>query len=340
MGGRTADCTQVAWCGLQLQSITGKDPYGRSLNLGDAPGISDMCGVKNLKGALPGAFFVSVMNGLVSLDGAEGITSVGVDTTFGKSIYLVSNPILTSAIALANTEYPAGTLKIGINPILECVPSAWPATDEYPAGNTITHGSCPITPGGGVLLTGGIIGAVAVVALLIACAIKRRRQRGKQQGANAGDGGGQELSAFSAVATVFVSWRMSECKAEVKALQTALEAKDVKVIVIGELPGGDLLQAVTQGMEEADQFIIMGTETYGRQTSGMIDTYKEMQYIVSSKKPFFLFNMNPESSLMRFQEGAANVVFNLNTVAWERWAVGAPMPPKVTEKILHKLELA
>jgi hypothetical protein len=77
--------------------------------------------------------------------------------------------------------------------------------------------------------------------------------------------------------SVFVSWKMSECKAEVKALQTALDAKGVEVIVIGELPGGDLLQAVTKGMEVADLFIIMGTETYGRQTSGIIDTYKEMQ---------------------------------------------------------------
>jgi tetratricopeptide (TPR) repeat protein len=129
---------------------------------------------------------------------------------------------------------------------------------------------------------------------------------------------------------------MGECKAEVKRLETALRDAGVKVIVIGELPGGDLLKAVTEGMEEADLFIIMGTETYGKGTSGIIDTYQEMQYIKSSKKPFFLFNMNPELSLMRFQEGAANVVFNLNTISWERWEVGAPMPAKAVEKILQK----
>jgi hypothetical protein len=123
---------------------------------------------------------------------------------------------------------------------------------------------------------------------------------------------------------VFVSWRMSECKVEVKALQTALGAKGVKVIVVGELPGGGLLQAVTQGMQAADLFIIMGTETYGTQTSGIIDTYKEMQYIISSKKPYFLFNMNPKPSLMRFHVEATNVIFNLSTVSWERWEVHAP----------------
>jgi hypothetical protein len=101
-----------------------------------------MCGVKNLKGALPGGFNVNNINGLVSLDGMEGITSVGVDS-WGRSINLHNNPILTSAIALTNTEYPTGTLYIDGNPILECVPSAWPATDMY--SNTIPHGSCPTT---------------------------------------------------------------------------------------------------------------------------------------------------------------------------------------------------
>jgi hypothetical protein len=138
------DCTQAAWCGLQLQSITGKDPlYGVSLYLHNTPGFSDMCGVRNLNGALTGAFKVNIMNGVVSLDGAEGITSVGVSSV-GRSIYLNTNPILTSAIALTNTTYPAGTLLINNNPDLECVPSAWPATDKD--GRTIPHGSCPTTP--------------------------------------------------------------------------------------------------------------------------------------------------------------------------------------------------
>jgi hypothetical protein len=130
---------------------------------------------------------------------------------------------------------------------------------------------------------------------------------------------------------------MAECKVEVKLLGAALREAGLKVIVIGELPGGDLLEAVTKGMKAADLFIIMGTETYGMKTSGMIDTYKEMQSIVSSKKPYFLFNMNPELSLMCFQEDAANMIFNLNTVSWERWEVGAPIPEKAVKKILEKI---
>ena len=53
---------------------------------------------------------------------------------------------------------------------------------------------------------------------------------------------------------VFVSWRMGECKTEVKKhLQPALETLGVKVIVVGELPGGDLKRAVVEGMAEALQ---------------------------------------------------------------------------------------
>ena len=138
--------------------------------------------------------------------------------------------------------------------------------------------------------------------------------------------------------TVFISWRMAECKEEVKQLQPALEAHGVKVIVVGELPSGDLKRAVEAGMAEAHLFIIMGTATYGKKTSGKIDTWAEMQEIKRSGKPFFLINLNPESSLMRFQEAKANELFDLDTVAWHRWAVGTEMDPKLPGLVMQKLE--
>jgi serine/threonine protein kinase len=147
------------------------------------------------------------------------------------------------------------------------------------------------------------------------------------------------LAALKALKkTVFISWRMAECKNEVRALQPALEELGIKVTVIGELPGGDLKKAIVTGMQEASLFIIMGTETYGKKTSGKIDTWKEMQDIKESGKPYFLVNMNPESSLMRFKEKLANEIFDLDTVAWHRWATGTPMDPDLPRKVLEKLE--
>ena len=139
---------------------------------------------------------------------------------------------------------------------------------------------------------------------------------------------------------LFISWRMGECKEEVKGeagLQNALEAEGVDVLVVGEHAGGDLLEAVSNGMERADLFVIMGTKTYGKKTSDLIDTFREMQRIKSSGKPFFLINMNPEESLMRFEQEAANLLLNLDTTAWERWEVGAKLPNKLVQNILAKL---
>jgi serine/threonine protein kinase len=147
------------------------------------------------------------------------------------------------------------------------------------------------------------------------------------------------LTALKALKkTVFVSWRMAECKNEVRALQPALEELGIKVTVIGELPGGDLKKAIVTGMQEASLFIIMGTETYGKKTSGKIDTWKEMKDIKESGKPYFLINMNPESSLMRFKVKKTNKLFDLDTIAWHRWAMGAPMDPSLPRKVLEKLE--
>ena len=90
-------------------------------------------------------------------------------------------------------------------------------------------------------------------------------------------------------------------------------------------------------MAEAHLFVIMGTETYGKKTSGKIDTWMEMQEIKQSGKPFFLINMNPDSSMMRFKEDLTNQLFDLDTVAWHRWAVGKPMSPKLPGSIMEKL---
>jgi hypothetical protein len=140
--------------------------------------------------------------------------------------------------------------------------------------------------------------------------------------------------------TIFISWRMSECPREVKALQAALEEYGFKIIVIGELPGSDLLEAVSKGMDEAALFVVMGTETYGIKTSGSIDTYKEMQFIQSSGKPCFLINMNPEESLMKFKEASTNVIFNLNSELWARWELGTPMAAGLPAEIVERLHFS
>jgi hypothetical protein len=62
-----------------------------------------------------------------------------------------------------------------------------------------------------------------------------------------------------------------------------------------------------------------------------------MQFIQSSGKPYFLINMNPESSLKKFKEASANLIFNLDNVVWKRWEVGKPLEEKLVAKIYEKL---
>jgi hypothetical protein len=117
--------------------------------------------------------------------------------------------------------------------------------------------------------------------------------------------------------TIFISWRKSECEREANKLQAALQSMyGIKAETIkGEAGNTSVLEAVSKAMDEAALFVVMGTETYGKQTySGSIDTYNEMQFIQSSGKPFFLINMNPNDSSgnpgKKFKEASANLILS------------------------------
>jgi hypothetical protein len=208
-----ADCTQVAWSQLQLQTITGEDPeWGFSLALEATSRITDMGGVKNVKGVLLGWLVVANMFNIVSMDGTEGIVSIGLrdelfwGTVTGSSgssrvatntskenggIMLVNNPVLVSATALTNVDFHIyfgwdwvefAYFLVDGNPKLESVPCAWPANDDD--GTTIPHGNCPTTsvanaalPAEGVnVLLFVVVGVfVCAAAILVGVVSKRRR---------------------------------------------------------------------------------------------------------------------------------------------------------------------
>jgi hypothetical protein len=91
-----------------------------------------------IKGAFVSGLDINYMNGLETPGGAEGITSVGVARPLGYGFVISQNAVLTSAIALANTQYPPLSLDISNNSQLACVPQQWPLKDER--GNTIRNG--------------------------------------------------------------------------------------------------------------------------------------------------------------------------------------------------------
>jgi hypothetical protein len=83
----------------------------------------------------------------------------------------------------------------------------------------------------------------------------------------------------------------------------------------------------------------MGTATYGKETNGMFDTYKEMNYLHSQKKPFFLIKMLPAGT-EHFEEPSTNLVLNLKTTAWHEWVPGKKIPRDLPILIEEKLSAA
>eukprot|EP00935_MAST-01C_sp_MAST-1C-sp1_P001647 g1647.t1 len=129
---------------VKLTSISGKEPYQRSLQIYDADAITSLAGLSGLSGALQGAVQVRGNAKLRNLTGLGGVSSVGTDNN-GDSILLHDNPELENVLALEGASYQAGTLYVNNNPKLVCagVPSGWPATDK--GGTTIRAGTCAPT---------------------------------------------------------------------------------------------------------------------------------------------------------------------------------------------------
>ena len=116
--------------------------YESSLMVGYCPLISSLRGLARLSGALQGELVVHNMDKLTTLDGLDGISSIGKGSD-GTSIVLGSNPNLTSATALSNANngtFTSYALDIVDNPALACVPEHWPANDGNDPTHTIRNG--------------------------------------------------------------------------------------------------------------------------------------------------------------------------------------------------------
>jgi hypothetical protein len=121
--------------------------------------------------------------------------------------------------------------------------------------------------------------------------------------------------------------------AEVQVLKKQLCDKGVVVTTTNDIITGERsTEDHDNDLQEAGLFVIMGTKTYGKDVAGMLHN-KEMQFIVHSERPFFLINMNPESSLKEFEEPSTNLLLSLNTTSWERWEVGTPIKETLGEKL-------
>ena len=74
-----------------LRAIDGKDRFGISLHISENANLASLAGLRNVRGALPGALRVWSNGALTSLSGLEGITRIEGKDSSGFSLYIYSN---------------------------------------------------------------------------------------------------------------------------------------------------------------------------------------------------------------------------------------------------------
>jgi len=82
-----------------LRAIDGKDSYGRSLSIERNANLASLSGLRNVRGALPGALWVGYNGALTSLSGLEGITRIEGKNSGGDSLYIRNNGALCLSTA-------------------------------------------------------------------------------------------------------------------------------------------------------------------------------------------------------------------------------------------------
>ena len=86
---------------------------------------------------------------------------------------------------------------------------------------------------------------------------------------------------------IFVSLRIAEAKRHARALKEAIESRrpEIKCFVSGDNHyGAPIAQIIPAALKRSRMAIVMGMETYGKDTGSNFGTLQEMQYILKNFK--------------------------------------------------------
>ena len=198
-----------------------------------------------------------------------------------------------------------------------------------------------------VALVVSIASAGAAVALFLALCfvIGRRRKRERaslEAGGAKGRGKGRRQSVVPAWLrgaskilpkqppyTIFISFRFVEAEAEAKALKAALEGRGFKTFVSDESAGTDIQNAIAEALDASAVQVLLATQTYGKMTNPRYSTYQEMNESLY-KKPFLV--------KMCAHWEVPSTRMALNSLVYEEWEPGQPMPRDLVSKIAAKVE--
>lgn len=87
---------------------------------------------------------------------------------------------------------------------------------------------------------------------------------------------------------VFISFRFQDTHQDAKALQKALEKRKLSVFVSEDMvpPGQNLQIQIARALANCRVAVILASKTYGTRMNGLFDTLRELNFIITEKKPY------------------------------------------------------
>jgi len=134
---------------------------------------------------------------------------------------------------------------------------------------------------------------------------------------------------------VFISFRFGEAHVEALALKAALEATGLRVFLSDVAPGDNLGHIIANALRGCRFAVLLASKTYGRGTNDLFDTGREMQFVLSQKKPFYLVRMIP------FGESWAEAETDLAlppSIMQKLWLPGTPMPDDLVSEMVVRMD--
>ena len=95
------------------------------------------------------------------------------------------------------------------------------------------------------------------------------------------------MRPMDAPCDMFCSFRLEETFPLAEALKGALASHGISLFVCAVPAGESIAKQIAHNLMQCKMALILGSETYGKETNSSFSTYRELTVIMDEKKPFF-----------------------------------------------------
>ncbi len=134
---------------------------------------------------------------------------------------------------------------------------------------------------------------------------------------------------------IFISLRFGEAMDEAVALKAALQQRSLSVFLCDVPEGKDIARTVISALTHCKLAVILGTLTYGTETTAGFSTFDELRYIKNEQKPFFLVKM---CDRFEVEEARVRLPIDISYFPWQPKSAAErkSIPPTLVERILKR----